>query len=209
MLQLPPKIVLASGNKGKLKEMSAVLADLGCQLESQSAFDTPEADETGLSFVENAIIKARNAAEHSGLPAIADDSGLCVDALGGAPGIYSARYAGLPSNDANNNQKLLHALADYSGNERSAHFHCALVFVQHAEDPAPIICEGRWRGTLLTEARGENGFGYDPLFYVLEQQCTSAELAPELKNKISHRGLAMTQLMAAIGTMAAAFEGDS
>lgn len=207
MSQLPSKIVLASGNAGKLKEMSAVLAKLGRQLQSQADFNTPEIEETGLSFVENAILKARNAAQHSGLAAIADDSGLCVDALNGAPGIYSARYAALSnvkgnSDDASNNAKLLEQLAAKTAPEqRRAYFYCALVFVAHAEDPTPIICEGRWHGHILEQAQGENGFGYDPLFFVPEQQCSSAQLPSELKNKISHRGQAMAALIKRFSAM--------
>ncbi len=186
-------VVLASGNRGKLQELNDLLGGLGIELRSQADYQVVEADETGLSFIENAILKARNAARQSGCAALADDSGLCVDALGGAPGIYSARYAGAHANDASNNAKLL---AELSGNtNRSAHFHCALAFVRHADDPAPIVCEGLWQGAILAQARGENGFGYDPLFYIAEHAKSSAELSKSEKNKISHRALALQQLL--------------
>lgn len=186
-------VVLASGNRGKLQELNDLLGGLGIELRSQADYQVVEADETGLSFIENAILKARNAARQSGCAALADDSGLCVDALGGAPGIYSARYAGAHANDASNNAKLL---AELSGNtNRSAHFHCALAFVRHADDPAPIVCEGLWQGAILAQARGENGFGYDPLFYIAEHAKSSAELSKSEKNKISHRSLALQQLL--------------
>ncbi len=186
-------VVLASGNRGKLQELNDLLSGLGIELRSQADYQVVEADETGLSFIENAILKARNAARQSGCAALADDSGLCVDALGGAPGIYSARYAGAHANDASNNAKLL---AELSGNtNRGAHFHCALAFVRHADDPAPIVCEGLWQGAILAQARGENGFGYDPLFYIAEHAKSSAELSKSEKNKISHRALALQQLL--------------
>lgn len=186
-------VVLASGNRGKLQELNDLLSGLGIELRSQADYQVVEADETGLSFIENAILKARNAARQSGCAALADDSGLCVDALGGAPGIYSARYAGAHANDASNNAKLL---AELSGNtNRGAHFHCALAFVRHADDPAPIVCEGLWQGAILAQARGENGFGYDPLFYIAEHAKSSAELSKSEKNKISHRSLALQQLL--------------
>lgn len=186
-------VVLASGNRGKLQELNDLLGGLGIELRSQADYQVVEADETGLSFIENAILKARNAARQSGCAALADDSGLCIDALGGAPGIYSARYAGAQSNDASNNAKLL---AELSGNtNRGAHFHCALAFVRHADDPAPIVCEGLWQGAILAQARGENGFGYDPLFYIAEHAKSSAELSKSEKNKISHRALALQQLL--------------
>ncbi|WP_373097558.1 RdgB/HAM1 family non-canonical purine NTP pyrophosphatase [Zhongshania sp.] len=186
-------VVLASGNRGKLQELNDLLGGLGIELRSQADYQVVEADETGLSFIENAILKARNAARQSGCAALADDSGLCIDALGGAPGIYSARYAGAHANDASNNAKLL---AELSGNtNRGAHFHCALAFVRHADDPAPIVCEGLWQGAILAQARGENGFGYDPLFYIAEHAKSSAELSKSEKNKISHRALALQQLL--------------
>jgi len=186
-------VVLASGNRGKLQELNDLLSGLGIALRSQADYDVIEAEETGLSFIENAILKARNAARQSGCPALADDSGLCVDALGGAPGIYSARYAGSDANDANNNAKLLSELA--GNTQRGAHFHCALAFVRHADDPAPIVCEGLWQGSILEQARGDNGFGYDPLFLIPALGLCSAELNKADKNKISHRALALQQLV--------------
>ena len=189
------KLVLASGNQGKLKEFNQLLAQCGFEVVSQSDFGTPEAEETGLSFVENAIIKARNASRHTGLPALADDSGLEVDALNGQPGIYSARFAGSQSNDADNNAKLLKLLENVPEQERSARFQCLLVMVRHPEDPTPLICQGTWQGRILYEARGDNGFGYDPLFFVAEKNCSSAELPPNIKNSISHRGKALAQLL--------------
>lgn len=190
-------IVLASHNAGKLKELQAMLGDR-FQVRSVAEFSSEVPAETGLSFIENAILKARHAARVSGLPALADDSGLAVDYLGGAPGIHSARYSG-SGDDAANNAKLLDALHDVPEAERGAQFVCALALVQHAEDPLPIVCEGFWRGRILPAAQGEHGFGYDPLFWVEEQQCSSAELAPELKNRLSHRALAMQQLRQRLG----------
>lgn len=190
------KIVLASANKGKLNEIQQVLSPLKLELIPQSAFAIEDADETGMTFVENAIIKARHAASISGLPALADDSGLAVDALYGAPGIYSSRYAGPDANDASNNEKLLRELAKLSDKPRTARFHCALVYMRHAEDPSPLIALGQWEGEILTQARGNNGFGYDPLFYCPELKLTSAELTPEIKNQVSHRAKALAQLVA-------------
>ena len=189
------KIVLASGNQGKIAELQQQLGDSGYHIIAQSAFDTPDIEETGLSFVENAILKARNACLHSGLPAIADDSGLEVDALQGRPGIYSARFAGADANDADNNQHLLALLNDVPESQRQARFQCLLVFMRHHQDPTPQIFQGSWQGRILTAPQGDNGFGYDPLFFVPEQNCSSAQLAPALKNKISHRGQAMRQLL--------------
>jgi len=191
------RVVLASNNKGKLRELGELLADHHIQVLPQSEFDIPEAVEDGLSFVENAIIKARNAARHSGLPAIADDSGLEVDALKGAPGIYSARYAG-DGGDAANNAKLLDALKDVPEEQRSARFQCLMVYMRHAEDPTPLICQGTWEGRILREPQGENGFGYDPLFYVPGEHASAAELSAEIKNAQSHRGQALRALIAAI-----------
>lgn len=190
------RLVLATGNAGKLREMQALLQGSAVQVLSQAAFATPEAEETGLSFVENALIKARHACRHSGLPAIADDSGLAVDALSGAPGIYSARYAGPGASDSENNARLLQALLPLraSGQPLLARFICALVFMRHAEDPVPLICVGQWQGEILSAPQGQNGFGYDPLFYVREHGCSSAELSPEVKNRISHRAQAMRLL---------------
>lgn len=189
------KLVLASNNAGKLNEFQALLQDCGITLIAQSSFDVPDADETGLSFVENAILKARHASRISGLPALADDSGLAVDALGGAPGIYSARYAGRHGDDDANNQKLLADLAGVADEQRSARFHCVLALVRHADDPVPILCEGVWEGRILHAPAGNNGFGYDPLFWVTETQCASAELNKEHKNRLSHRGKAMQLLI--------------
>ncbi|WP_372763635.1 RdgB/HAM1 family non-canonical purine NTP pyrophosphatase [Litorivivens sp.] len=183
------RVVLASGNRGKLKEMQQVLSDTGFELMLQTDFDIVDAEETGKSFVENALIKARHASAATGLPALADDSGLCVSALQGAPGIYSARYSGADANDASNNEKLLRALTDAS--DRSATFVCVLAYVRHADDPLPLIFQGLWRGEILAEGRGDNGFGYDPLFYVPELACSSAELPSEIKNQHSHRGRAL------------------
>lgn len=189
-------VVLASGNVGKLRELDAVLAPLGLSLKPQSEFDVPEVEETGLSFVENAIIKARAAAARSGLPAIADDSGLEVDYLDGAPGIYSARYSG--AGDAANNARLLQELRDVPEAQRSARFQCVLVYMRHALDPTPLVCQASWEGTILFAPAGERGFGYDPLFYVPEHQCSSAQLPPEIKNRISHRAKASALLFDAL-----------
>ena len=191
------QLVLASHNAGKLKELQAMLGE-SVQLRSIGEFSNVEPDETGLSFVENAILKARNAARLSGLPALADDSGLAVDFLGGAPGIYSARYAD-GKGDAANNAKLLDALKDVPQAERGAQFVCVLALVRHADDPLPIICEGLWHGRILTEASGEHGFGYDPLFWAPERNCSSAELSPSEKNQLSHRARAMVLLRQRLG----------
>ena len=189
-------VVLASGNAGKLREFNALLAPLALSLKFQAEFDVPEVEENGLSFVENAIIKARCAAQYSGLPAIADDSGLEVDYLNGAPGIRSARYSG--QGDSANNIKLLQALQDVPEEQRSARFQCALVYMRHALDPMPLVCQASWEGRIALSPRGENGFGYDPLFYVPHYQCSSAELDPALKNKISHRAKASSLLYEAL-----------
>jgi XTP/dITP diphosphohydrolase len=191
------QLVLASHNAGKLKELQAMLGE-SVQLRSIGEFSSIEPEETGLSFVENAILKARNAARISGLPALADDSGLAVDFLGGAPGIYSARYAD-GQGDAANNAKLLDALKDVPQAERGAQFVCVLALVRHADDPLPIICEGLWHGRILTQASGEHGFGYDPLFWVPSRDCSSAELSPNEKNLISHRARAMDLLRQRLG----------
>lgn len=189
------QVVLASGNAGKLKEFQHLLGDCGFEVLPQSGFDVPEAEETGLSFIENAIIKARNACIFTGLPAIADDSGLAVDALNGAPGIYSARFAGQGATDNDNNQLLLEKLRLVPDNLRTARFHCVLAFMRHENDPTPIICHGSWEGKILKGASGNHGFGYDPLFYVAERDCTSAELEKAEKNRISHRARAMALLL--------------
>ena len=191
------ELVLASNNKGKLAELQAMLGN-SIKVRPQSEFTDIEAEETGLTFVENALIKARHAARASGLPALADDSGLTVDALGGAPGIYSARYAG-GAGDAANNAKLLEALRDVPDAERGAQFICALALLRHAEDPIPLICEGAWEGRILHAASGEHGFGYDPLFWAPERDCSSAELSPQEKNQLSHRARAMALLKARLG----------
>lgn len=196
LLQDIGRIVLATGNPGKVRELNVLLADAGVQVLSQSDFGVPEADETGLSFVENALIKARNAALHTGLPAIADDSGLAVDALDGAPGIYSARYAGVDANDVANNVKLLAALEGRPMEERNARFHCAMVFLRHAGDASPVIAQATWEGHILMEARGKGGFGYDPLFWVPSANCSAAELDANQKNRASHRGQAVRALLA-------------
>lgn len=187
------KLVLATGNAHKVREIESVMpADIA--LIPQTALNIPSPEETGLTFVENAIIKARNAAACSGMPAIADDSGLAVDHLGGAPGIYSSRYAGPAASDADNNGKLLAALEGVPTGERRARFHCVIVMLRHAEDPTPLIAQGSWPGEILTAPRGHNGFGYDPLFYVGPMNCTAAELPAETKHRISHRGQALHQL---------------
>jgi XTP/dITP diphosphohydrolase len=192
------RVVLASNNAGKVREINQLLAQQEIQVIPQSNFATPEAEETGLTFVENAILKARNAARHSGLPAIADDSGIEVDALNGAPGIYSARFAGPACDDQANNDKLLADLQGVADEDRTARFQCVLVYLRHADDPTPIICQGTWEGRILHAAQGANGFGYDPLFLVPEFGCSSAQLSPEQKNALSHRGQALRQLLAAL-----------
>lgn len=186
------ELVLASHNRGKLRELQALLGD-SVVIRSISEFTDIEPEETGLSFIENAILKARNACTLSGLPALADDSGLTVDYLQGAPGIYSARYSAT-GGDAGNNQKLLGALQGVPDQQRGAQFICVLALLQHANDPLPIICQGRWQGRILHAPQGQHGFGYDPLFYVAEQQCSSAELPDALKNQLSHRAQAMQLL---------------
>ncbi|MGI2027662.1 RdgB/HAM1 family non-canonical purine NTP pyrophosphatase [Endozoicomonas acroporae] len=194
------KVVLASGNQGKLAEFQKMFEPLGILMHPQSEFGIgstwPEAEETGLTFIENAIIKARYAAGISGLPVIADDSGLEVDYLNGEPGIYSARYAGPDASAADNNQKLLHRLQGLKSAERTARFHCVLVYLRHEHDPTPVIAHGQWEGYIIEEALGEHGFGYDPLFLVPAEHCTAAELPSELKNQLSHRAQALQQLVA-------------
>ncbi|OCG60452.1 non-canonical purine NTP pyrophosphatase, RdgB/HAM1 family [Gilliamella sp. Nev6-6] len=194
------KIVLATNNQGKVNELQRLLTDAGFDIVAQSQFNVPDANETGLTFIENAILKARHTAKLTGLPSIADDSGLSVDALGGQPGIYSARYAGEHGNDQSNNQKLLDALNNVPKEKRTAYFYCALVFMRHENDPTPIICLGKWHGLILTEALGDGGFGYDPLFYMPELGCTAAQLTKEQKSQISHRGQALKQLISKIKT---------
>jgi XTP/dITP diphosphohydrolase len=193
------KIVLASSNQGKLREFKQILSAKNFELIPQSTFNFVDADETGLSFVENAIIKARHASELTGLPSLADDSGIEVDALQGRPGIYSARYAQVqgPSvdQDKENNKKLLLELADVPEPLRTARYQCIIVFMRHPQDPTPLICQGSWEGRILSEESGVNGFGYDPLFFVPSHNCTSAELSKEIKNDLSHRGKALRELM--------------
>ena len=191
-------IVLASSNAGKVREFNQLLGDLQLEVVPQSQFNVADADETGLTFVENAILKARNAAQHTGLPALADDSGLEVDALHGAPGIYSARYAGPNASDTENLEKLLGMLKDVPGEKRGARFQCVLVYLRHALDPTPLICQGTWEGRILTAPRGTSGFGYDPVFFVPTHACSAAELPAETKNTLSHRGQALRQLLAAL-----------
>lgn len=185
-------IVLASGNYGKIREIQAILEH--DELLAQAEFNVPEPEETGSTFIENAIIKARNAARYCKLPAIADDSGLVVDALAGAPGVISARYAGFGASDQANLDKLLRAMQDIPSQQRSARFVCIMVYLRHADDPLPIIAEGIWEGQILMQPIGEQGFGYDPVFWVEEHQCSSAQLAPEVKNRLSHRGQAVRML---------------
>jgi XTP/dITP diphosphohydrolase len=188
-------VVLASNNKGKLREFGAMFEALHIDIRPQADYGIPEAEETGLTFIENAILKARNACEHSGLPAMADDSGIEVDALQGAPGIYSARYAGPECNDQANNDKLVAALRDVPEQDRTARYRACLVYLRHAADPAPIIAEGVWEGRIIDEPRGDNGFGYDPYFMLPDRGITSAELPPEEKNRISHRAIALRILL--------------
>jgi len=193
------KLVLASNNAKKMKELNALLAPLGFEVIPQGQLGIPEAEEPHCTFIENALAKARHAAQHAGLPALADDSGLCVRALGGAPGVISARYAGEPKSDARNNEKLLAELAGQS--DRRAHFVSVLVLVRSADDPQPIIAEGEWHGEILATPRGAEGFGYDPLFYVPAQCMTAAELDADTKNRLSHRGQAMQRLIERLPTL--------
>lgn len=194
------RVVLASSNPGKVREINALLAGLHLTAVPQSDFSVVDVEETALTFVENALLKARNATRHTGLPAIADDSGLEVDALHGAPGIYSARYAGAGASDARNVEKLLADLRAVPEPRRTARFVCLMVYLRHELDPTPIICQGSWEGRILFEPRGRGGFGYDPVFFVPTHNCSSAELPPEVKNELSHRGQALRALVAALGT---------
>ncbi|RTZ66648.1 MAG: non-canonical purine NTP pyrophosphatase, RdgB/HAM1 family [Aquificaceae bacterium] len=189
----PQKVVLASDNQGKLREFFRILGSAGFEIVAQSEFNAPDVDETGLTFVENAILKARSAAKHTGLPALADDSGIEVDALNGQPGIYSARYSG--EGDDANNIKLLKALEGVPDEQRTARFRCCIVYMRHADDPSPLIADASWEGRILHELSGANGFGYDPLFFVPSHNKCSAELSPDEKNAISHRGQALQQLL--------------
>lgn len=187
------KIVLASNNAGKLREFQQLFSPLGMDLHAQAELNVPDAPEPFFTFVENALAKARHAASLTGLPAIADDSGICVNALGGAPGVFSARFAGEPKSDQRNNEKLLESLADKA--DRSAYYYCVLVYVRSANDPQPVIADGRWQGEIIDSARGEGGFGYDPYFYLPELKKTVAELNPEQKNTMSHRAQALQELL--------------
>lgn len=189
------QVVLASGNRGKIEEIQSILQPLAWQVLPQSDFQVEEAEETGLSFVENAIIKARNAAAHCNLPAIADDSGLEVDWLKGEPGIYSSRFAGVNATDRQNLEKLLAQLVSVEEVERTARFRCVMVFMRHAKDPSPVIASGSWEGKILTSPSGESGFGYDPVFWVPERNCSAAELEKHDKNSLSHRGKALANLL--------------
>ena len=191
-------LVLASSNPGKVREINQMLAGLDLSVVPQSDFKVIDAEETGLTFIENALLKARNATRHTGLPAIADDSGIEVDYLNGAPGIYSARYAGKNASDEQNLRRLLDDLVGIPEAERTARFQCLMVYLRHEFDPTPVICQGTWEGRILLEPRGANGFGYDPIFFVPTHDCSSAELPPEVKNKLSHRGQALRLLVAAL-----------
>ena len=186
-------VVLASNNAGKLAEFSSLLAPLGLELRKQSELGISEAEEPHVTFVENALAKARHVAQLSGMSALADDSGVCVPALGGAPGVLSARYAGEPKSDARNNQKLIHDLSTHE--DKSAYYYCVLVYLRHADDPQPVIAEGRWDGEIIATPRGENGFGYDPHFWIAALNKTAAELSAEEKNQLSHRGQALRALI--------------
>ncbi|KFK93404.1 MULTISPECIES: RdgB/HAM1 family non-canonical purine NTP pyrophosphatase [unclassified Serratia (in: enterobacteria)] len=192
------KVVLATGNPGKVRELASLLADFGLDVVAQTELGVDSAEETGLTFIENAILKARHAAQITGLPAIADDSGLAVDVLGGAPGIYSARYAGVDASDQQNLDKLLVTLKDVPAGQRAAQFHCVLVYMRHAEDPTPLVFHGTWAGEVTFASAGKGGFGYDPIFYVPELGCTAAELSHEKKSAISHRGQALKLMLEAL-----------
>lgn len=187
------KLVLASNNAGKLKEFNEILGAIGFELHPQKEFNVPEAEEPFPTFVENALTKARHAARLTGLPALADDSGICVNALGGAPGVYSARYAGEPKSDARNNEKLIADLAQHA--DKSAYFYCVLVYVRHADDPQPVIADGQWHGEIVDQAAGGGGFGYDPHFFVPSLGKRAAELSAAEKNGLSHRGQALRALV--------------
>lgn len=192
------KVVLATGNPGKVRELADLLADFGLDIVAQTDLGVDSAEETGLTFIENAILKARHAAQVTGLPAIADDSGLAVDALGGAPGIYSARYAGIDASDRQNLDKLLAAMQDVPEGQRQAQFHCVLVYLRHADDPTPLVCHGSWTGEITRSPAGEGGFGYDPIFFVPELGKTAAELSKAEKLTVSHRGQALKLLLEAM-----------
>ena len=187
------KLVIASNNPGKLREIDRILQPLGLEVLPQSAFNIPEADEPYCTFIENCLTKARHASELAGLPALADDSGICIDALNGAPGVYSARFAGEPKSDQRNNEKMIELLKHETN--RKAHYYCVIVLVRHPHDPQPIIAEGSWHGEIIDTPRGEGGFGYDPYFLVAGLNQTSAELPPDVKNGMSHRGKALAELV--------------
>ncbi|MBV4414380.1 XTP/dITP diphosphatase [Enterobacteriaceae bacterium YMB-R22] len=192
------KVVLATGNAGKVRELADLLERFGLDVIAQTEFGIDSAEETGMTFIENAILKARHAAQATGLPAIADDSGLAVQALGGAPGIYSARYAGVDASDRQNLEKLLHALENVPDGQRQAHFHCVLVYLRHADDPTPLVCHGSWAGEITRAPAGEGGFGYDPVFFVPAVGKTAAEMGRDEKRGLSHRGQALKLLMEAM-----------
>ncbi|HBO24391.1 MAG TPA: non-canonical purine NTP pyrophosphatase [Providencia sp.] len=192
------KVVLATGNPGKVNELAELLRDFGLDIVAQTTLGVESAEETGLTFIENAILKARHASAQTGLPAIADDSGISVDALGGAPGIYSARYAGEDASDEQNLLKLLDAMKNVPEDKRQAQFNCVLVYMRHAEDPTPLVFHGRWHGIITQEPQGQGGFGYDPIFYVPELNCTSAELSKSEKQTVSHRGKALAMMLDAL-----------
>lgn len=192
------QVVLASGNKGKLREINELLAGVNIHAVAQTQLGVTDVEETGLSFVENSLLKARHASQLTGLPAIADDSGIEVDALHGAPGIYSARFSGANASDADNLTLLLEQLKDVPDAERTARFQCLMVYMRHAKDPTPIICQGTWEGRILHQPMGENGFGYDPVFYVPGENCSAAQLPAEIKNRLSHRGQALNALLHAL-----------
>ncbi len=195
------QIVLASNNPGKVREINELLAGPDLEIVSQSQLGAPDVEETGLTFVENAILKARSAAQFTGQPAIADDSGLEVDALSGEPGIYSARYAGVGASDRENLDRLLERMEGLPDTQRIARFQCLMVYLEHWRDPTPLICQGTWYGRILRQPCGQNGFGYDPVFYVPTHDCSAAELAPEVKNTLSHRGQALRQLVQRLPTI--------
>jgi len=192
------KVVLATGNAGKVRELASLLNDFGLDVVAQTELGVDSVKETGLTFIENAIIKARHAAKVTGLPALADDSGLAVDVLGGAPGIYSARFSGVDASDQQNLEKLLEELQDVPDDKRQAQFHCVLVYMRHADDPTPLVCHGSWQGVITREQAGSGGFGYDPIFFVPSLGKTAAELTREEKSAISHRGQALKLLLEAL-----------
>jgi XTP/dITP diphosphohydrolase len=189
------QIVLASSNAGKIRELKELFTPLDLELISQTELGVSDIEETGSTFIENALLKARHAAQQTGLPALADDSGLVVAALAGAPGIYSARYAGSPTNDQSNNEKLLLAMRDVPQEKRQAFFYCVLVFLTHADDPTPLVCDGKWSGSILFAPQGGFGFGYNPVFYVPTENASAAEIPSHKKNQLSHRGLALQSLL--------------